>query len=184
MPCQTLDWLREIEKTFEIVDVEEEKKTIFVAYILKGEANYWWEAKKILENTFPIPWTRFTELFLEMYFPKYIENQMELKFLELKQGNMSVAEYEAKFTKLSRFIPYHVHTYEKKAKRFQQGLKPYIQNRIAVFEITNYTTLVQKAAIVESGSELYAKDANMKKRKFQNQSGRSFEKKVKNQPGK
>ncbi|XP_074342240.1 uncharacterized protein LOC141679718 [Apium graveolens] len=183
-PVEARVWLREIEKTFEIVDVEEEKKTIFAAYMLEGEANYWWEAKKTLETTFPIPWTRFTELFLEKYFPKYMENQMELKFLELKEGNMSVAEYEAKFTELSRFIPYHVDTDEKKAKQFQQGLKPYIQNRIAVFEITNYTTLVQKAAIMESGSELYAKDANVKKRKFQNHSGRSFEKKVENQPGK
>ncbi|XP_074366365.1 uncharacterized protein LOC141707220 [Apium graveolens] len=148
--------------------------------MLKGEANYWWEAKKTLETTFPIPWTRFTELFLEKYFPKYMENQMELKFLEFKQGNMSVAEYEAKFTELSRCVPYHVDTDEKKAKRFQQGLKPYIQNRIAVFEITNYTTLVQKAAFMESGSELYVKDANVKKRKFQNHSGRSFEKKVEN----
>ncbi|XP_074366170.1 uncharacterized protein LOC141707082 [Apium graveolens] len=113
-----------------------------------------------------------------------MENQMELKFLEFKQGNMLVAEYEAKFIELSRFVPYHVDTDEKKAKRFQQGLKPYIQNRIAVFEITNYTTLVQKAAIMESGSELYAKDANMKKRKFQNHSERSFEKKVENQSGK
>ncbi|XP_074355258.1 uncharacterized protein LOC141693960 [Apium graveolens] len=135
-PVEARVWLREIEKTFEIVDVKEEKKTIFAAYMLKGEANYWWEAKKTLETTFPIPWTRFTKLFLEKYFPKYMENQMELKFLELKQGNMSVAEYEAKFTELS------------------------------------------------SGSELYAKDANVKKRKFQNHSGRSFEKKVENQPGK
>ncbi|XP_074363144.1 uncharacterized protein LOC141703561, partial [Apium graveolens] len=153
-PVEARVWLREIEKTFEIVDVEEEKKIIFAAYMLKGEANYRWEANKTLETTFPIPWTRFTELFFQKYFPKYMENQMELKFLELKQGNMSVAEYEAKFTELSRFVPYHVDTDEKKAKRFQQGLKPYIQNRIAVFKITNYTTLVQKAAIVESGSEL------------------------------
>ncbi|KAL8147604.1 hypothetical protein AgCh_005068 [Apium graveolens] len=34
-----------------------------------------------------------------------MENQMELKFLELKQNNLSVAEYEAKFTELSRFMP-------------------------------------------------------------------------------
>ncbi|XP_074368990.1 uncharacterized protein LOC141708980 [Apium graveolens] len=67
---------------------------------------------------------------------------------------MSVAEYEAKFTELSRFVLYHVDTDEKKVKRFQQGLKPYIQNHIAVFEIINYTTLVQKVTIVESGSEL------------------------------
>ena len=26
---------------------------------------------------------RFTELFLEKYFPKYMQNQMELKFFEL-----------------------------------------------------------------------------------------------------
>lgn len=44
---------------------------------------------------------------------------MELKFLELKQGNMTVAEYEAKFLELSRFVPYHVDTDEKRAKRFQ-----------------------------------------------------------------
>ncbi|XP_074347033.1 uncharacterized protein LOC141685854 [Apium graveolens] len=147
-PVEARVWLCEIEKTFEIVDVKEEKKTIFAAYMLKGEANHWWEAKKTLETTFPIPWTRFTELFLEKYFPKYMENQMELKFLELKQGNMSVAEYEAKFTELSRFVPYHVDTDEKKANK------------------------------------LYAKDANVKKRKFQNHSGRSFEKKIENQPGK
>ncbi|XP_074336881.1 uncharacterized protein LOC141674053 [Apium graveolens] len=34
-----------------------------------------------------------------------MKNRIELKFLELKQGNLSVAEYEAKFTELSRFVP-------------------------------------------------------------------------------
>ena len=48
---------------------------------------------------------------------------MELKFLELKQNNISVVEYEAKFTKLSRFVPEFVNTEEKRARRFQQGLK-------------------------------------------------------------
>lgn len=79
---------------------------------------------------------------------------------------MSVAEYEAKFTKLSRIVPYHVDTNEKKDKHFQQGLKPYIQNRVAMLDITNYATLVQKFAMVESGSESYLKDKNIKKRKF------------------
>ncbi|WOG92166.1 hypothetical protein DCAR_0311426 [Daucus carota subsp. sativus] len=164
-PVEAKIWLREIEKTFEIVGVEEEKKTIFAAFMLKGEANYWWEAKRVLEGSSIISWARFTELFLEKYFPKHLENQMELKFLELKQGNMSVAEYEAKFTELSRFVPYQVDTDEKKARRFQQGLKPWIQNRVAVLEITSYATLVHKACIVESGSELYNKEKGDRKRK-------------------
>lgn len=61
-------------------------------------------------------------------------NQMELKFLELKQNILSVANYESKFTELSRFVPYFVDTQEKRTRRFQQGLKPLIPNRIDVFE--------------------------------------------------
>ncbi|XP_074322907.1 uncharacterized protein LOC141659878 [Apium graveolens] len=39
---------------------------------------------------------------------------MEIKVLELKQDRMTVAEYEAKFTELSRFVPEFVNTEEKK----------------------------------------------------------------------
>lgn len=68
-------------------------------------------------------WERFTQLFLEKYFIKYMKNQMELKFLELKQNNLLEVEYKAKFTELSRFVLEFVNTDEKRARRFQQGLK-------------------------------------------------------------
>ena len=68
---------------------------------------------------------------------------MELKFLELTQENMLVTEHEAKFIELLKFIPHQVTTDEKKARSFQSGLKPWIQNRV-VLEITNYATLVHK----------------------------------------
>ena len=85
--------------------VGEDQKTDFASYLLKGEASYWWESKKALEGEDVIAWHRFKELFLEKHFPRYVKNQMQIKFLELKQGNMSVIEYEAKFTELARFVP-------------------------------------------------------------------------------
>ncbi|XP_074377707.1 uncharacterized protein LOC141719229 [Apium graveolens] len=91
------------------------------------------------------------------------EVQMQRKFLELKQENMSVAEYEAKFTELSRFMPQLVGTEEQKAERFQQGLKQWIQNKLAILEITDYATLVQKATIAEAGSEMSQKMKQTKK---------------------
>lgn len=39
--------------------------------------------------------TRFKELFLKKYFPRSMATQMEKKFLELKQGDMTVIEFEA-----------------------------------------------------------------------------------------
>ena len=67
-------WPREIKKTSEIVGVEEDKTTIFDAYILNGEANYWWEAKQVLEESSVISWIRFTKLLLERYLPKNLKN--------------------------------------------------------------------------------------------------------------
>ena len=122
-PIEARAWIKEMEKAFEILGIEEAQKTVFATYLLKGEANYWWESKKNLETTAIITWTRFTTLFLEKYFPVFMEAQMERKFLELKQDNMTVAEYEAKFTELSRFVPEFVNTDLKRPRRFQQGLK-------------------------------------------------------------
>ncbi|XP_074351529.1 uncharacterized protein LOC141690647 [Apium graveolens] len=126
-PTKARAWLKEIEKAFTLVKVEADQKTYFAGYFLKGEANYWWESKKALEGDGVITCDRFTELFLEKYFPCYMKNQIEIKYLELKQGNMSVTKYATKFIELARFVPKQVDTDEKRAKRFQQGLKPWIR---------------------------------------------------------
>ena len=91
--------------------------------MLNGEANYQWEDKRVLEESSGISLTRSTKLFLEKYVPKHLENQIELKFLELKQKNMLVTEHEAKFIELLKFIPHQVTTDKKKAGRFQPSLK-------------------------------------------------------------
>ncbi|XP_074369633.1 uncharacterized protein LOC141711091 [Apium graveolens] len=118
-PIEANVWLKEIEKAFALVKVKEEQKVEFASYYLKNEATYWWEM----------------ELFLEKYFPQFVQDQMELKFLELKQGNMSVTDYEGKFEELSRYVPSYIDTDRKKAKRFQQGLKPWIRGKIDYREI-------------------------------------------------
>ncbi|XP_074355742.1 uncharacterized protein LOC141695393 [Apium graveolens] len=117
-------WLKEIEIAFELVGAGDEQKTKFDSYFLKGEANYRWESKKALEGDQMVTWERFTELFLEKYFVRHMKNQTEIKFLSLMQNNLSVAEYEAKFTELARFVLGQVDTDEKRAKRLEQGLTP------------------------------------------------------------
>ncbi|XP_074327531.1 uncharacterized protein LOC141665447 [Apium graveolens] len=169
-PTKARVWLKEMEKAFVLVKVEEDQKPDFASYFLKGETNYWWESKKALEGEGVVNWDRFTDLFLEKYFPRYMKNQMEIKFLELKQGNLSVTDYEAKFTELARFVPEQVDTDEKRAKRFQQGLKPWIRSRVAVFELTTYTVVVQKAMIIEGESEASQKEKGPGS--FQNRSNR------------
>ncbi|KAL8134367.1 hypothetical protein AgCh_009406 [Apium graveolens] len=51
-------WIREIERSFELVRLGEEQKTIYATYFLKGEAIYWWDSVKALEEVQPVTWTR------------------------------------------------------------------------------------------------------------------------------
>lgn len=118
-PIDARTWLKKMEKAFALTRIIEDQKTEYANYFLKGDTNYWWESKRALEREAILSWERITELFLEKYFLRYMQHHMELKFLEFKKHNLSVADYEVKFTELSRFVPKYVNTYGKRSKWFQ-----------------------------------------------------------------
>ncbi|KAL8108297.1 hypothetical protein AgCh_024666 [Apium graveolens] len=148
-------WIREMERAFELVQLGDDQKTPYATYFLKGEVIYWWDSVKAMEANQQVSWERFKKLFLEKYYLKYMQNQMELKFLELKQGSMTVLEYEKKFTELSRFVTKYTNSEEEKAKRFQQGLESWIRDRVAMCndrEITLHRRKSGGAAAYSSSS--------------------------------
>ena len=51
-----------------------------------------------------ISWETFRRRFLEKYFSETAQMEKEQEFLRLHQGNMTVAEYAAKFESLSRYF--------------------------------------------------------------------------------
>ena len=83
-PVAARIWLKEMEKAFALTKVSEDLKTDYASYFLRNDSNYWWESTRALEGEGPVPWARFTELFLEKYFPACLQSQMEMEFLELK----------------------------------------------------------------------------------------------------
>ncbi|KAL8095604.1 hypothetical protein AgCh_036864 [Apium graveolens] len=110
-----------MEKAFELAEVKDDKKAQYASYYLKDEASFWWESSKALLEGKDLTREKFTEMFLEKYLSSYMQDQLEMKFLDLRQEDMSVAEYEVKFSELSRFVPEYVNTETKKAKRGKFG---------------------------------------------------------------
>ncbi|RVX00153.1 Retrovirus-related Pol polyprotein from transposon 17.6 [Vitis vinifera] len=66
---------------------------------------------------------------------------------------MTVAQYEAKFTELSHFSPQLIATEEEKALKFQDGLKPYLKNKISILKLGVYSEVVDRALIAEKDNE-------------------------------
>ena len=66
-------------------------------------------------------WADFRREYYRQYFTDRYQDQKRREFAELKQGSMSVADYEAAFIDLSRFA--YVANEREKCRLFQDGLK-------------------------------------------------------------
>ncbi|XP_058217324.1 uncharacterized protein LOC131328394 [Rhododendron vialii] len=144
-PFEAEEWLKRMESIFDVMSVLDDQKVVLAPFMLKDKARFWWEATKGLLTTLairelepPVPkkvtWKEFIAGFNEQYFPLLYRYDMEHEFSSLRQGNMSVAEYNAKFIKLSRF---------------QFGLDPDIRAGVATHEAKRYSDLVHKSKIPE-----------------------------------
>ncbi|XP_028123141.1 uncharacterized protein LOC114320229 [Camellia sinensis] len=72
------------------------------------------------------------------------------EFQELKQGKMSVAEYESKFTELAKFAPHMVDIDYKKARKFERGLDLEIFDRVGVLKLPTYVEVLNSALMAEA----------------------------------
>ncbi|XP_027337103.1 uncharacterized protein LOC113850756 [Abrus precatorius] len=104
-------WIADIEKIFNAMGCREEHKVGYATCMLCGEVEDWW---KYAGQTLPqeeghITWEVFKTCFLGNYFPKDLQKQKAREFLELKQGDMSVEDYAAKFHELMKFWPHYQH---------------------------------------------------------------------------
>ena len=75
------------------------------------------------------------------------------EFVCLEQGDLTVAQYEAKFTELSCFAPQLIATKEERTLKFRDGLKPYLKNKISIMKLGVYSEVVDKALTAEKDNE-------------------------------
>nr|CAN81227.1 hypothetical protein VITISV_038888 [Vitis vinifera] len=153
-PTEAKAWIMKIEKFFEVIDCSVEQKASYAAYMLDKEANHWWRmTKRLLEDQGPIVWSQFREAFYKKYFPDSVRQQKVGEFVRLEQRNLTVAQYEAKFTELSCFSPQLIATKEEKTLKFQDGLKPYLKNKTSILKLSIYLEVVDRALIAKKDNE-------------------------------
>ena len=85
---------------------------------LEGESQIWWDWVRVSRDPETMTWGEFRELFMGKFFLASSRHAKAWEFLELKQGNMSVLEYVAKFTELARCRDVYVAIYMVKVRKF------------------------------------------------------------------
>ena len=125
--------------------VPEDERIDVVSIQLTDLAHIWWTNEAERLGPGPIYWDTFAEAFLEKFFPTTARYEMERRFLNLVQGNRSVDEYAAEFTRLSRFAPAHVATEEKRAEKFKMGLDTTILEHVVSLPLEYYDGVLKAA---------------------------------------
>ncbi|XP_071940239.1 uncharacterized protein [Coffea arabica] len=100
-------WLDRMLDIFAAPGYTKERQIFFATFQFEGAARAWWNVIKTKWEREQTPWTwvNFTREFNEKYLPPIVQERLEDEFIRLRQGALSVAEYETRFTKLSRFAP-------------------------------------------------------------------------------
>ncbi|XP_028080581.1 uncharacterized protein LOC114282132 [Camellia sinensis] len=141
-------WALDIEKLFEVFPCTEVHKVLLATFTLQEEARQWWML--VRDNNGSMTWVQFKEVFYEKYFPQCVRVRKVSKFEQLKQGNLSVAEYESKFTELAWYAPHMVNSNYKKARKFESGLKVEVLDWVNVLKLTKYVDVLDKALMAKA----------------------------------
>ena len=146
-------WVRRIRRILVGLDIPEEKRVGLAAYMLVDKADFWWESIEKVYDIEVMTWEEFEIIFLGKYFGEMAKDAKRMEFEHLIQGTMSVLEYESCFSELSRFALGMISEEGEKTRRFQQGLRPAIRNRLVPLTIRDYSELVKRALLVEQDIE-------------------------------
>ncbi|XP_070004972.1 uncharacterized protein [Nicotiana sylvestris] len=133
-----LDKCRRMLRTVGILEASGVSFTIFQ---FSGAAFTWWEAyeRRRPVGSAPLSWQEFSTLFLEKWVPRSQREEMRRQFEYLHQGDMTVSQYEVRFSELAHYAPWMVPTDRERIRRFVDGLNYPIRILMARERILSHT---------------------------------------------
>jgi hypothetical protein len=170
-PLDADNWLRTIENNLEYAGVGANDKVSYATHKLAGVAGAWWENVRAMQPEGQVmTWEAFKTKFRKAHIPSGLIKIMRDKFLNLKQGGMSVPEYLDKFTSWGRYAPNDIDTDEKKRERFLNGLQEELQTYLVAVHYPDLEAMVDAAIMVEDKNKA-ARESH--KRRMMSQGGPS-----------
>ncbi len=168
-------WLENTIRVFDELSCTPEECLKCAVSLLKDSAYRWWKTLISVVPKERVTWDFFQEEFRKKYVSQRFIDQKRKEFLGLKQGRMSVAEYEREFVRLSKYAQECVPTEAIMCKIFEEGLNEDIRLYVGVLELKEFVVLVDRAYKAEELSR-EKRRAEMEARDVRKRSmGRTFQ---------
>ncbi|WRX29416.1 Reverse transcriptase domain - like 10 [Theobroma cacao] len=114
------DWINYVSETFSDMGLDDDMKLMVATRLLEKRARTWWNSK-----------------------------EKKREFLNFKQGNLTVEEYETRFNELILYVPDLVKFKQDQASYFEEGLRNEIRERMTVTGREPHKQVIQTALQAE-----------------------------------
>ncbi|XP_073049517.1 uncharacterized protein [Primulina eburnea] len=147
------NWLENIDQLFEYLEYPDDRRIKLVVHQFLDVAKSWWiMTKKASEGRGTIvTWDIFKSEFYQRFFPTSYRKDRGAEFANLKQGNLNIEDYVAKFSNLLRFAPHVASDEEAKADHFINGLNPDIFTLVNTGRPNTFAEALDRAKGAETG---------------------------------
>ncbi|XP_060170784.1 uncharacterized protein LOC132601736 [Lycium barbarum] len=163
-PAEAEQWLERMERVFDQLECSNVAKFKDVVSLLQKDAYNWWMIVPNAKARPPVlTWNDFVDAFRMKYVPPFYCDAKKKEFLDLQHRNMSIAEYQQKFLKLSRYAAGIISDEKNKCRRFEYGLNDSIRKSVAVLQHDNFGKLVS-AALARIDKEKASRNENKSKK--------------------
>jgi hypothetical protein len=143
-------WIRKVEKTMIQISIPEGKRVNYATQLLSDRAMTWWETVQLRRATETLTWSDFKKKFENQFYSKYHRKVKEQEFLALRQGDMSVLEYEKRFHDLSLFAPHYMPIEEHMIEKLRDGLRQDLRQGLIALRFKFVRELIEAAQALEA----------------------------------
>ncbi|XP_073120088.1 uncharacterized protein [Henckelia pumila] len=122
------DWRQRLENFFRVYQCTKEQKTETLCFLLEGNVRKWWRSTStpFIEARGVATWTEFRNSFEKLNFPPSLRQSKASELLSLREGTMTIDEYQQKFIELLPYCSQFDSSSEVNYDMFLQGLNPEI----------------------------------------------------------
>ncbi|XP_073137715.1 uncharacterized protein [Henckelia pumila] len=157
-----------METAFEFMQITDADRLRCATYMFRDDARVWWNGAKAALNLTTLTWNGFKDVFCGKYFTVSTRTRLARDFLEIRQGNMSIAEYFKKFERGRYFVPMISGDPAEELKHFTEGLNAFIRKDVRLSGAKNYKDAVDQAMLSEKDRNDIIRESQAKRSSYQN----------------
>ncbi|XP_073277630.1 uncharacterized protein [Primulina huaijiensis] len=145
------EWIERIEQILVTALCARSAWLRLATFQLSRNVLLWWPTTEVglRAQGRTVDWDVFRSRFLDKYFSIAVRQKKEREFEDLRQGSMSVAEYESRYSTLLKYVPHGSTNVHAKMRHFLKGLKLELFDRVQSNNPVSFEDAVTRAEMAE-----------------------------------